>query len=278
MTHEEPTAVQDSLRGPVRSVRLTFTGAVGGSDVVIVTTYDRGGRRAELLTYRADDLRSRLVYTYDERGRNTGWEFYEVPRGGGPHTAYHESPPGTPLPTVPQRRVYVLDEAGRRMEEREILPNGTLLSHMEFAYDSAGRTRLMTQFDSRGEQSSRTAQEYDAAGRVRAQRFFYGGRESRTVYDYDERGNLVLLEATISTGGWRRARSSATTPPGTGWRKRSTTTPSRAGASSTATTTRGGCARRRRTTPIPAFSRCRPDPYRERWCTRTSPTAATRRR
>jgi hypothetical protein len=200
MTHEEPTAVHDSLRGPVRSVRQTSTGVMS-SDVALVTTYDRMGRRAELRTYRADDLRSRLVYTYDERGRNTGWEFYEVPRGGGPHAGYQESPPRTPLPTVPQRLVYVLDQAGRRIEEREILPDGTLFGRTAFAYDSAGRTRLMTKFDHRGEASWRRAQEYDAAGRVRAQRFFdAGGRESRTVYDYDERGNLTLSESYDSDG------------------------------------------------------------------------------
>jgi YD repeat-containing protein len=192
--NEEPTAVRDSLRGPVRSVRSTATGVLS-SDIAIVTTYDRTGRRAELLTYRADDLVSRLVYTYDQRGRNNGWEHYQVPRVGGLHIST-PSPPGTPLSTVPERRVYVLDEAGRRIEEREFLPNGTLLRRTEFAHDSAGRTRLMTMFDHRGEVSSRTVQEYDAAGRVRAQRFFHGvGMESRTIYDYDERGNLKLSES-----------------------------------------------------------------------------------
>jgi len=191
---EEPTAVQDSLRGPVRSVRHTSTGVLS-SDVAIVTTYDSTGRRAELLTYQSDDLRSRLVYTWDERGRNTGWDYYAVPRGGGLHTPT-TSPTGTPPPTLRERHVYVLDEAGHRIEERKLLPNGTLLGRMAFAYDSAGRTRLMTSFDHRGEESSRTAQEYDAAGRVRAQRFFHaGGKESRTVYVYDERGNLALMES-----------------------------------------------------------------------------------
>ncbi|HET7462969.1 MAG TPA: hypothetical protein VFJ82_17080 [Longimicrobium sp.] len=201
MVHEEPTAVLDSLRGPVRSVRQTSTGVMS-NDVAVVTTYDRMGHRAELLTYRANDLRSRLVYTWDERGRNTGWEFYEVPRSGGPHAGYQESPPGTPLSTVPERHVYVLDDAGHRMEEREILPNGTLLGRTEFAYDSAGRTRLMTHFDARGELSWRTAQEYDAAGRVRAQRQSFSGveGESRTVYAYDERGNLALMESYDSYG------------------------------------------------------------------------------
>ncbi|HEU4558729.1 MAG TPA: hypothetical protein VFS20_12805 [Longimicrobium sp.] len=195
MPHQEPTAVQDSLRGPVRSVRFTSTGVMS-SDVAIVNTYDRTGRRAELLTYQANELRSRLVYTWDERGRNTGWDYYEAPRRGGTHTQSSEPLSGTPLPTVPERRVYVLDEAGRRLEEREILPNGMLLSRMEFAYDSAGRTRLMMKFDQRGEASWRTVQEYDAAGRVRAQRQFFQsvGKESRTVYDYDERGNLTLSE------------------------------------------------------------------------------------
>ena len=198
--HEEPTAVQDSLRGPVRSVRDTSTGVLS-SDVALVTTYDRMGRRAELLTYQANDLRSRLVYTYDQRGRNTGWDYYAVPRRGGPHMPRSEPPPGTPLPTVPERHVYVLDEAGRRIEEREIRPDGTLFSRMAFAYDSAGRTRLMTRFDRRGEESSRIAQEYDSAGRVRAQRFFHaGGKESRTIYDYDGRGNLTLLESYDSEG------------------------------------------------------------------------------
>lgn len=199
MPRHEPTAVEDSLRGPVRSVRHTSTG-VFSSDVASVTTYDRAGRRAELLTYQVNDLRSRLVYTWDERGRNTGWDYFAVPRGGGAPTPA-TSAPDTQPPTLRERRVYVLDEAGRRMEEREFLPNGTLLNRMAFAYDSAGRTRLMTSFDHRGEERSRTVQEYDAAGRVRAQRFFRaGGKESRTVYEYDERGNLALMESYDSDG------------------------------------------------------------------------------
>lgn len=199
MTHEEPTAVHDSLRGPVRSVRFTSSGVLS-SDVAIVTTYDRTGRRAELLTYQADALRSRLVYTWDPRGRNTGWDHYGAARREGPH-APAASSPGTPLSTVPERRVYVLDEAGRRSEEREILPGGNLVGRTAFAYDSAGRTRLMTRFDPQGEERWRTAQEYDAAGRVRAQRFLHAGaRESRTVYDYDERDNLTLMESYDSDG------------------------------------------------------------------------------
>lgn len=210
LEHHEPTATLDSLRGPVRSVRYRHLdrGTAAYNQVTLVTTYDQTGRRAEVLTYRADDLRARMVYTYDERGRNTGWEAYKVPHGGGPHSAYYDSPRGTPLPAVPERHVYVLDEAGRRMEIREIDENGRLRSRAAYAYDSAGRVSVMEGFDHTGRSSWRREIEYDSAGRPRLSpevgvtRYDSLGRRSavdvpgengvrwRTEYRYDGEGRL----------------------------------------------------------------------------------------
>ena len=196
LEHHEPTAALDSLRGPVRSVRYRHIdgGVIGPNQVTLVNTYDRAGRRAELLAYRADDLRSRLVYTYDERGRHTGWESYEVPRSGGPHMPSFDSPPGTPLPTVPERLVYVLDEAGRRTEEHTIGPNGGMGRRAILAYDSAGRLRESVGVDAYGRPGGRVVHEYDAAGRLRERRMYYDDQEFRTVFAYDEHGNFVLEE------------------------------------------------------------------------------------
>jgi hypothetical protein len=207
LDHHEPTAVHDSLRGPVRSVRFQqgFTEPANGQ-VVLVTTYDRTGRRAEMLIYRGNDLRSRAVYTYDERGRNTGWEFYEVPRSGGPHTPHYESPPGTPLPTVPERRVYVLDDAGRRLEDHDIRPNGSLRSRIVYEYDSGGRVHVMAAFDHSGRPAWRHDIEYDSAGQLLDEQWVtrydsLGRRREvevreegevrwRTEYHYDAEGRL----------------------------------------------------------------------------------------
>lgn len=208
--HHEPTAVQDSLRGPVRSVRYASPDA-GSGEVALVTTYDRMGRRGEMLEYRGDDLRSRLAYTYDERGRNTGWEFYEVPRHGAPHAPVYESPPGTPLPDVPERHVIVLDDAGRRTETRDIRANGTLRSRVTFALDSAGRVRVMEVFDHAGQSVVRHEIGYDSAGRLllpgcgvarydsigrKRQVDVYEGDQVRwrTVYRYDGEGRLTEEE------------------------------------------------------------------------------------
>lgn len=203
LEQDEPTAVQDSLRGPVRSVRhrQLDLGVIAPNQVTLVNTYDREGRRVEMLVYRADDLRFRLVYTYDERGRNTGWESYEVPRGGGPHMPSFDSPPGTPLPAVPERLVYVLDEAGRRIEEHRMGMRSIL------TYDSAGRLRESASFDSNGRPGGRWVYEYDAAGRPRERRRYDGGKEHRTVYAYGEHGGLVLEEQFDGDGmlDWRWA-------------------------------------------------------------------------
>jgi YD repeat-containing protein len=201
---QEPTAVQDSLQGPVRSVRYRHLdmGVVAPNQVTLVNTYDRAGRRLEMLGYRGDDLRSRLVYTYDERGRNTGWESYEVPRSGGPHLPHYDSPPGTPLPDVPEQRVfYVLDEAGRRIEEHM----GGLSSIL--AYDSAGRLRESTTLEPNGQPGLRWVFEYDAAGRLRERRRHSRGQVARTVYAYGEHGGLVLDEQFDGDGmpDWRWA-------------------------------------------------------------------------
>jgi YD repeat-containing protein len=199
LVHHEPTAALDSLRGPVRSVRYRHLG-MGMDDGVTVTTYDQAGRRAELLGYRGDDLRSRLVYTYDARGRNTGWELYQVPRGGGPHIASYDSPPGTPLPTVPERRVLVLNEAGRPAEEHELDASGRLRSRSVFAYDSAGRIRERADFGPGGEPGLRWVHEYDSAGRPRERRMYSRGQVFRTVYEFAEHGGLLLEEHTDGAG------------------------------------------------------------------------------
>lgn len=190
----------------MRSVRYRHIG-LGMDAGATVTTYDRAGRRAELLGYLGDDLRSRLVYTYDERGRNTGWEDYHVARGGGPHMPAYSSPPGTPLPAVPERRVYVLDEAGRRTEERELNADGTLRSRSTFTYDSAGRLHEREDFDYRGQPTSRWVHEYDAAGRPRERRMYSRGQEFRTIYEFNADGGLVLEEHSDGAGmlDWRWA-------------------------------------------------------------------------
>lgn len=222
LDHHEPTAAQDSLRGPVRSVRYRHLdrGVVAQEQITLVNTYDRAGRRAELLAYRADDLRSRLVYTYDERGRNTGWEFYEVPRGGGPHSPIWDSPPGTPLPTVPERLVYVLDEAGRRLEQHEIRQDGSLVSRITYEHDSAGRVRVMASFDHVGRPSWRREVAYDSTGRPLGEergvtRYDSLGRRSevdvheggsvrwRTEYRYDGEGRLMEEETRDLLSGGR---------------------------------------------------------------------------
>jgi YD repeat-containing protein len=195
LAQEEPTAARDSLLGPVRSVRASSTGS-GSDDVVFVYAYDRAGRRTEWMTYMKDDLRSRLVYVYDERGRHVGLEHYAVPHAPGMHGEFRQPAPGTPLPTRPERQVYVLDDAGRRIETRDFRVDGTLVSRYTVAYDSAGRMREEASFRGNGELGWKTVHEYDAAGRPRLRRFISdGGRESRTVFDYDERGNQVLEES-----------------------------------------------------------------------------------
>jgi hypothetical protein len=67
---------------------------------------------------------------------------------------------------VPERRVYVLDEAGRRIEDREISANGRLRGRTAYEYDSAGRVRVMAGFDHAGQPAWRHDLAYDSAGRL----------------------------------------------------------------------------------------------------------------
>lgn len=124
----------------------------------------------------------------------------------GPTCPHSTSPPGTPLPTVPERLVYVLDDTGRRMETREIGPDGTLRDRTTFSYDSAGRVRVMAYFDHAGRPGSRRELAYDSAGRLLGDwgvtRYDSLGRRRevevhdggvvrwRTEYRYDDEGRL----------------------------------------------------------------------------------------
>jgi hypothetical protein len=176
LAQEPLTAAADSLRGPVRAVRVLRPLDSGVQDLApaYAIWYDRAGRRTEMVDYERGEPRQRKVYTYDARGRRTGHEEYASPSG--------------PLPSQPRRHLYVLDEAGRRTEYRVLGRDGSPHGRFTYAYDQAGRLREELFFSHRGELTS------------------------RSVYDYDARGNRVLWESYDRAGvrtGRREARYDA---------------------------------------------------------------------
>lgn len=128
-------------------------------------TFNEWGDVTELVGYSRENgtVSHRHVYTYDDQGRNTGYEEYS---GILDKTL-----------TVPRHHVYTLDEKGRRREYEVYESDGTLGSRFVDVYDEAGNKTEEQFFSHTGALGGKTVHVYDGKG-----------NEVKTInYDGDEK-------------------------------------------------------------------------------------------
>lgn len=160
------------LAGRVKSVEvwrveypLAADGGVESRRVLFRrTTYDGAGNRIEEVTHSpGSSSYSRLVYTYDAAGRNTGYEEYS--------TVADKSS------DQPRRHVYKLDDAGRMSEYTVYESDGSAGSRFTYAYDAAGRKTEEAFYSWQGKRTGRLVYAYDGRGRLLTQTS-YGGDDA----------------------------------------------------------------------------------------------------
>jgi antitoxin component YwqK of YwqJK toxin-antitoxin module len=201
----------DGLTGPVKEVRHeTSESAPGGgaarrgrSD-----SYDVKGNKVEERHFGPDgSVAQRLVYTFDARGRATGYEEYSVGVAAPRRHIYVLGEKGEraeykivqPDGKAGEKRLYKYDAQGRLAEELLHEHKGQLLSRNVHAYDEAGRPISQTRYDADGSVSSVATVSYDGQGRPVARARHEGGvLMYRIVYRYDSRGRLVEQETVGS--------------------------------------------------------------------------------
>lgn len=201
----------DGLNGPVKEVRHeTSESAPGGgaarrgrSD-----SYDVKGNKVEERHFGPDgSVAQRLVYTFDARGRATGYEEYSVGVGTPRRHIYVLGEKGErveykivqPDGAAGEKRIFKYDAQGRLAEERLHEHKGKLLTRNVHAYDEAGRPVSQTRYDADGAVSSVATVVYDAQGRpVERARHEGGILMYRIVYRYDSRGRLLEQETVGS--------------------------------------------------------------------------------
>lgn len=168
----ETYVVNYTLRGgkTVRGARVPWQKAVYAGD----------GRLTESVTHDPrGGVLERLVYTFDESNRPTGYEEYA-------------SAVDRTL-TAARRHVYEVDAAGRRTEYRVYETDGSPAGRFTYKYDGGGNLAEEAYYYHTGKLGGRTVYAYDAGGRRVAQTTFDGeGNVAwKAVWSYDERGRVA---------------------------------------------------------------------------------------
>ncbi|MBV9926014.1 MAG: hypothetical protein JOZ96_13430 [Acidobacteria bacterium] len=154
-------AERAGLAGRVKYVevgRVEYTLGEGGSAegvrlIMRRTSFDERGNKTEEVSYdQGGSPSSRVAYTFDEAGRNTGYEEYA-------------SLVDTNL-KKPRRHAYKFDEAGRRVEYNVYDSDGTLAQRFTYAYDAAGNKTEEAFYTWQGQRAGRLAYTYDARGQL----------------------------------------------------------------------------------------------------------------
>jgi len=142
------------------------------------TTYDEKGDRVEELTWApGSPSYSRFVYTYDDAGRNTGYEEY--------------SSIVDKKTAKPRRHVYRLDDAGRTVEYIVYESDGSAGSRFTYAFDAAGNKTEEAFYSWQGVRTGRLVYTYDAGGRLLTQTSYNADAAVgwKNVNAYDPQGN-----------------------------------------------------------------------------------------
>lgn len=179
---------RQGLVGPVKSVETYVVNyplrdgkTERGSRVPWHTAaFDRAGHFTEKVTHDArGNVLERLVYTFDAKGRPTGYDEYA--------SAVDKS-----LASA-RRHVYAVDAAGRRTEYRVFEASGVPAGRFTYKYDDAGRLIEDGYYYHTGKFGGRTVYAYDDAGRQVGETGYdaEGNVGRKAVRSYDERERRV---------------------------------------------------------------------------------------
>ena len=204
-------AGRGELAGPVKEVRHeTSESAPGGGAArrLRSASYDAKGNKVEETNFGPDgSAAQRFVYTFEARGRATGYEEYSGGLSTPRRHVYVLGEKGErveykivqPDGAAGEKRLYTYDAQGRLVEERLHEHKGQLLSRNVHAYDDAGRPVSQTRYDADGSVSSVAKVTYDAQGRpVERTRHESDVLTYRIRYRYDSRGRVVEQETVGS--------------------------------------------------------------------------------
>ena len=206
----------EGLLGPVKTVEAGRTEyplvdgkAVEGRHLVrYQTNYNERCDRTEMTDYDADGkVLHRLVYTYDELGRNTGFlEFSRIvdknltkPRK---HIYALDSNGRIVEYTVfdsdgslSDRFTYKYDAKGNKLEEDFYSWMGTRGGHVVHTYDEAGHQLTATSYKSDDSVSWKTIDAYDADGkRIEWSNYQNNVLRYKIKYSYDKQGRVIEQE------------------------------------------------------------------------------------
>lgn len=175
-----------SLNGSVKTVdayRIEFNLKDGRTEQAkrlpwYSNAFNHKGDLTKRITYNhLGNTIEKIVYTFDTKGRNTGYEEY--------HTIKDE------IINIPRKHVYTLDNKGNKIEYRVFESNGNPASRFVYKYDLKGNKieysyyyhtgqfggKTVYTFDDRGNQTSQTS--YSADGII----------SEKTIFTFDDKGN-----------------------------------------------------------------------------------------
>lgn len=90
------------------------------------------------------------------------------------------------------RLVTTYDEAGKRLAQVTLDPEGNPLAQTVYRYDDEGNLQEEASYDAEGTETRRSTYERDANGNVVVWQLYVGGElDQRTEYDYDEQGRVL---------------------------------------------------------------------------------------
>jgi YD repeat-containing protein len=201
VVREETASISQKDGKPVEGPRglrsITVYDAAGHQTKVLppdrwltAKTYDTKGNLTEELVYRWDGAQCwKHVYTYDERGRKTTYTNYDLIDG-------REWPA--------ERHVYKYDDKGDLIEDGSYYGDGSLKEKSSYTHvygpdgkkteESRHREDLL---------SGRTTYLYDKNGNLVEQTNFdaEGALSQREIWRYDDRGKLLVENATYGSDG-----------------------------------------------------------------------------
>lgn len=142
------------------------------------TTYNPEGNIIERISYdHVGNVTEKIIYTYDTRGRNIGYEEYSA--------AVDKTL------TIPRKHIYTLDDRGNRVEYRVYDSDGTQASRFTYKYDAKGNRIEEGFYYHTGQFGGKTAYTYDEQGNQTSQTSYGadGDANWKTNSTYDAQGN-----------------------------------------------------------------------------------------
>ena len=172
-----------NLVGPVKKVKTYLIDLSRGTEEgkrrpLQSTTYNPEGNISEKVSYeQTGAITEKLVYTYDAKGRNTGYEEY--------------SAIGDKSLTTPRRHVYTLDEAGRKVQYSVHESNGSVGTRFVYKYDAKGRKTEEEWYGAQGHLGGKSVYAFDERGNQTIQAYYHGDGPLnwKNVSKYDANGN-----------------------------------------------------------------------------------------